>query len=83
MAEWALDLNIILPDGTPEAPFQKVKVVRVNALRLSLDIQGFLAWFAAYGMQILAGAHNRSLQLSPKRPPGTVDAAWQFHSVLG
>jgi hypothetical protein len=27
-------------------------------------------------------AYNLSLQLSPKRPLGAVNAAWQFHAVL-
>ncbi len=27
--------------------------------------------------------HNKSLQLTPKRPCGTVEAAWQFYMTLG
>ena len=33
--------------------------------------------------RISDGLPNKSLQLSPKRPSGTVNAVWQFHSALG
>ena len=52
--EWELDLNIILPDGgDPLKPLSKVKLIRVNALSLSYDIEGFLKWFCDYGVSSL------------------------------
>lgn len=52
--EWELDLNIVLPDGDDSSkPLSKVKFIRVNALRLSYDIQGFLKWFCEYGLSSL------------------------------
>ena len=54
--EWALDLDIILPNSEdPEKPLSKVRVIRVNALRLSLDIEAFLVWFSQYGVDLLRG----------------------------
>lgn len=54
--EWALDLNIFLPDGEDrERPLSKVKVIRVNALRLSQDIETFLVSFSQFGVDHLRG----------------------------
>jgi len=53
--EWELDLNIMIPDGeNPEKPLEKMKVIRVNAVRLSLDIQRLLIWFASYAEHAIA-----------------------------
>jgi hypothetical protein len=35
------------------------------------------------GPRNIMGNHNKSLQLSPKRPPGTVNAVCQLHEALG
>ncbi len=44
-----VELTIMLPDGAdPEKPLSKVKVIRVNALRMSYDIEQFLEWFSSY-----------------------------------
>jgi len=49
-----LDLNIILPDaGDGEKSFSKVKVIRVNVLRMSYDIEEFLKWFNEYGLRAI------------------------------
>ncbi|NVM23058.1 MAG: hypothetical protein HWN68_14905 [Desulfobacterales bacterium] len=51
---YELDLNIILPDaGDCEKPFSKVKVIRVNVLRMSYDIEEFLKWFNDYGLRAI------------------------------
>jgi len=52
MGGFELDLNIVLPDtDDPEKPLFKVKFIRVNALRLSYDLQDFLTWFNEYGLR--------------------------------
>jgi hypothetical protein len=50
---YELDLNIILPDvGNGEKP-PKAKVIRVNVLRMSYDIEEFLKWFNEYGLRAI------------------------------
>jgi hypothetical protein len=50
-----LDLNIMIPDEPDsEKPLAKMKVLRVNAIRMSLDIQRFLDRFAGYGLSAIA-----------------------------
>ena len=52
MGGFELDLNIMLPDAMDsERPFSRVKVIRVNALRLSYDIGEFLSWYNDYGIR--------------------------------
>jgi hypothetical protein len=48
-AGFELDLSIILPEADGK-DFANVRYIRVNAIRLSHDIGGFLAWFNAYGV---------------------------------
>jgi hypothetical protein len=51
-----VELTIMLPDGPdPEKPLLKVKVIRVNALRMSYDIEQFLSWFCRYAAKSSAG----------------------------
>jgi hypothetical protein len=58
---YELDLTIILPDSDdPEKPLAKVKVISVNALRLSADIKEFLQWFCKYGLAVLPDNGRRS-----------------------
>jgi hypothetical protein len=48
---YELDLSIMVPAGdNPEKPMEKVKVIRVNVLRMSYDIDTFLRWFGEYGV---------------------------------
>jgi hypothetical protein len=50
-----LDLSILLPDDPrSEKPLSSMKVIRVNALRLSHDIEVFLRWFCKYGLSALS-----------------------------
>lgn len=52
---YELDLSIILPEGVhPEKPFAKVRMIRVNPLRLSHHIETFLKWFCLYGVAALS-----------------------------
>jgi hypothetical protein len=52
--DFEVELIIMLPNAAPpEKPFSKVKVITVNALRMSHDIEAFLTWFASYGTRIL------------------------------
>jgi len=49
-----LDLNIILPDSDDnEKKFSRVKVIRLNVLRMSYDIEQFLKWFNEYGLRVI------------------------------
>lgn len=49
-----VELSILLPVGNnPEKPLERMKVIRVNAVRLSYDIEHFLEWFCAYGLKAL------------------------------
>jgi hypothetical protein len=52
---YELDLNIMLPDAPDgEKPFfSKVKMIRINVLRMSYDIETFLKWFNDYGLDTL------------------------------
>ena len=51
---YELDLSILLPDALDgEKLFSKVKVIRINALRMSYDIETFLTWFNDYGLMAL------------------------------
>ncbi|MHC4398192.1 MAG: hypothetical protein ACYTG0_00775 [Planctomycetota bacterium] len=51
---YELDLNIHVPDAPDgEKPFSKIKVIRLNAVRMSYDIETFLLWFNAYGLAAL------------------------------
>jgi hypothetical protein len=55
MGGFELDLTIMLPDAIDsEKPFSRVKVVRVNALRLSYDIGEFLTWYNDYGVRSIS-----------------------------
>ena len=52
--EYELHLNIMLPDSNnAENPFAKMKIITVNPLRLSYDIESFLKWFCGYGLAAL------------------------------
>jgi hypothetical protein len=54
-----LDLAIFLPDDPrSEKPLASVKVISVNALRLSYDIEILLKWFCGYGSSALARLTN-------------------------
>src|SRR5271157_1330941 len=60
---YELDLNIILPAGeNGEKPFARVKVIRVNALRLSYDVEAFLNWFCDYGLTALKKTSKSGLK---------------------
>jgi hypothetical protein len=49
---YELDLNIMVPDDeNPEEPSGRIKLIRVNALRLSYDVDAFLKWFCTYGLE--------------------------------
>jgi hypothetical protein len=51
---YELDLNIILPASEScEKTSANMRVIRVNALRLSYDLEGFLNWFSDYGLAAL------------------------------
>jgi len=51
---YELDMNIIVPDaGDVEKPLSKVKMIRVNILRMSYDTEGFLKWFNEYGLRAI------------------------------
>jgi len=54
---YELDLNITLPDA-PEGnkTFSKVKMIRINALRMSYDVETFLNWLNNYGLAALKNA---------------------------
>ena len=57
---YELDLNIILPDGEDsQKPLAKVKLISVNALRLSYDIEKFLKWFCRYALTALRHASEQ------------------------
>jgi hypothetical protein len=52
---YELHLNIMLPDSDdPQKPFARVRMITVNPLRLSYDIEAFLKWFARYGLAALS-----------------------------
>jgi hypothetical protein len=60
---YELDLNIILPDGeSGEKTPAKIRVIRVNALRLSYDVEAFLNWFSDYGLAALKKMSKHSLR---------------------
>lgn len=56
---YELDLNIIIPNA-PEGDklFSNVKVIRINALRMSYDIDVFLQWFNDYGIRTLTNSSS-------------------------
>ena len=63
---YELDLNIMVPDDeNPKKLSGKIKLIRVNALRLSYDVDAFLKWFCEYG---LAGRKKVS-QSDPRHAP--------------
>lgn len=51
--EWELDMNILLPAGSSERPFEKTRIVRFNAVRLSQEVEEFLEWFGGYASKHL------------------------------
>ena len=52
--DYELHLNILLPDSNdPERPLAKTKLITVNPLRMSYDIESFLKWFCGYGLAAL------------------------------
>jgi hypothetical protein len=54
-----LDLAVLLPDNPrSDKPLGSVKVITVNALRLSYDIEVLLKWFCGYGLSALARLTN-------------------------
>ncbi len=46
---YEVELTIMIPDGPdPEKLLSQVKVISVNALRMSYEIEQFLSWFCGY-----------------------------------
>lgn len=76
--EWALDFNIILPNEKDvKKPLSKVGIIRVNALRLSLDIETFLTAFNEFGVRHLSSGTKA------EAVPGAASGAsgsWPGHS---
>ena len=58
---YELDLNIMVPDDENREKPPGIKLIRVNALRLSYDIDAFLKWFCGYGLV--------ALKIMPKSDP--------------
>jgi len=54
---YEIEYLVMRPDAPAgEKPFSKTKVITVNPLRLSFEIEGFLEWFNDYGMKALVKA---------------------------
>jgi hypothetical protein len=52
-AGYELEYLVMLPNAPAgEKPFSQTKVISVNAIRLSLEIQEFLEWFNDYGIKV-------------------------------
>jgi len=53
-SEHELGLFLIVPDDAKsETPLASIKIIRVNALRLSYDMDKFLKWVCQYGLAAL------------------------------
>jgi hypothetical protein len=54
-SDYELELCLFVPNDPKSAkPFESVKLITVNILRLSYDVEIFLKWFCAYGLASLA-----------------------------
>lgn len=61
-----LDLCILVPDEPEsEKPLAKVKLLRVNAMRMSLDVQKFLDRFSDYGRRAMGARATAGVSRAP------------------
>ncbi len=63
-----LDLSLIVPDQDAQhAPLATPTVIRVNALRLSYDIESFLVWFCGFALAALPQGSPKGSKRCKKR----------------
>ena len=60
---YELDLNVVLPASeSGDKTSANTRMIRVNALRLSYDVEAFLKWFCDYGLAALKKTSKSGLK---------------------